>query len=107
MLKKITIFIAAVSCIAGLATTAMAADYTSNQSVYITDSYIDGDLNIYLINQMPTGEFSTGKGNRENRFDINQNVTVDRTYVNGNMGIYNINDTAFRGDFRGTTPKAF
>ncbi len=102
MIKKLTMIIAVVFCVAGLSTTSMAADYTSssNQSVNIRDSFINGNVNIYLYNHMSNG----------GTFDINENIHIDNTYINGDMQIYNyINstDTAFESDFRGMPPTVF
>ncbi|MCD8180451.1 MAG: hypothetical protein LUF26_03105 [Firmicutes bacterium] len=101
MIKKLTAFAAAFACAAALGTAASAADFTTGQSVTVSDSYIEGDLNIYLYNQMPNG----------GGFNINQNVNIENSWINGGVQIFNINsgqpDDVFRGDFRGMPPRVF
>lgn len=87
--------------------TAMAA---SQSSVNISNSYIEGDLYIYVYNN----GFVEYDGN------INSNINIDNSYVGGDLTIYQYTNGAFKpldaptqpdynacNDFRGFVPFVF
>lgn len=109
IIKRMIIVMVVAACAVGFTVTAMAEEYESvsnSQSVNISNSFIDGNLNIFLYNYMLNG----------GEYNINEDIYIDNVYIGGDMTIYQYtqsqydntyNNACINRDFRGMPPKVF